>query len=62
VYVDKEQLDAFLELYQDTWLARWGKTKATDALIAAMCEYEAKFQDLKELVLRRKADKKRKKK
>ena len=58
VYVEKEQVDGFLELYQ-TWIKRWGKSKATDALIAAMCEYEAKYQDLRELVLQRKRKAKR---
>jgi len=59
VYVEKEQVDGFNELYQ-TWIKRWGKTQATDAVIAAIAEYEAKYQDLRELVLERKRKKKKK--
>lgn len=58
VYVEKEQVDGFLELYQ-SWIKRWGKSQATDALIAGMAEYEAKYQDLRELVLKRKKEAKR---
>lgn len=58
VYVEKEQVDGFNELYQ-TWIKRWNKTQATDAVIAAMAEYEAKYQDLRELVLERKRKAKR---
>lgn len=60
VYVEQEQVDGFNELYQ-TWIKRWNKTQATDAVIAAMAEYEAKYQDLRELVLERKRKKKGKK-
>lgn len=56
VYVEKEQVDGFNELYQ-TWIKRWGKSQATDAVIAAMCEYESKYQDLKELVAKRRKEK-----
>jgi len=58
VYVEKEQVDGFNELYQ-TWIERWGKSQATDAVIAAIAEYEAKYQDLRELVLKRKREAKR---
>jgi hypothetical protein len=34
----------------DTWIERWGDVTAKDALICAMCEYEAKYNDLKALV------------
>lgn len=57
VMVEKEQVEGFLELYQ-TWIQRWGKSKATDALIAAMADFEARYQDLRQLVLERKRKKK----
>lgn len=59
VMVEKEQVESFLELYQ-TWITRWGKSKATDALIAAMADFEARYQDLRQLVLERKRKKKAK--
>lgn len=48
------QRDGFKELWE-TWIARWGRVKAADALLAAMCDAEARYQDLKRLVELRKA-------
>jgi hypothetical protein len=39
------QREGFKELW-DTWLQRWGKTTAADALLIAMAEFEQRFQDL----------------
>jgi hypothetical protein len=53
----------FAELWP-LWIERWGKVEAADALLAAMCDFEARYQDLKELVRLRKAlqrEKRRKK-
>ena len=47
------QREGFKELW-DTWIERWGRVRAADALLIAMCEYEAKYQDLKRLVEERK--------
>lgn len=37
----------FQELWQ-TWKERWGEKRAGDAVIAAMADFEARYQDLKE--------------
>lgn len=37
--------------FQELWLVwkeRWGEKKAGDAVIAAMADFEARYQDLKE--------------
>ena len=49
------QREGFAELWP-VWVKRWGKLQAADAVIVAMGEYEAKYQDLKEMVLRRRKE------
>lgn len=39
------QREGFKELW-DTWIERWGRVQAADALLIAMAEFEARFQDL----------------
>ena len=48
------QREGFKELWL-TWKERWGDTQAADALLAAMCDFESRYQDLKTLVTLRKA-------
>lgn len=58
------QREGFKEVWE-TWVERWGKVKAADALIIAMCEAEARNQDLIRLVEMRNAlhrERKRRKK
>jgi hypothetical protein len=52
------QREGFKELW-DTWIERWGRVRAADALLIAMAEYEAHYQDLIELVKIKAAKKRR---
>lgn len=60
VRADQSQIVAFNELWE-TWMDRWGKEKAMDAVIASMCDSEARYQDLLELVAKIKAQKRKRK-
>ena len=51
------QREGFAELWP-VWVKRWGKLQAADAVIVAMGDYEARYQDLKEMVLRLRKEKK----
>jgi hypothetical protein len=55
------QREGFKELWS-TWIQRWGRVTAADALLIAMCEFEAKFQDLERLKEEMRKAKRRKKK
>jgi hypothetical protein len=48
------QREGFRELWK-TWVDRWGDLQAADALLAAMCDFESRYQDLKRLVGLRRA-------
>jgi hypothetical protein len=54
---DESQVDGFAEVFEH-WIARWGKSKAVDCLIAAICDAESRYQDLRELVAERRKKKK----
>jgi hypothetical protein len=47
--VDPTQVEAFEGIYQ-TWVRRWGKETAVDAVITSMCDAEARYQDTKRLM------------
>lgn len=51
------QREGFTELWR-TWKERWGEIGAADALLASMCDFESRYQDLKELVAERRKRKK----
>lgn len=46
------QREGFKELWE-TWKQRWGDIQAADALLAAMCDFESRYQDLKVMVAER---------
>jgi len=53
------QRDGFGELWP-LWVKRWGKLQAADAVVAAMGDFEARYNDLRRLVAElRKAKKKK---
>jgi hypothetical protein len=54
------QREGFKELW-NTWIERWGRVQAADAVLMAMAEYEASYQDLRELVLKRQREKRQRK-
>jgi hypothetical protein len=56
MFAEAEQVEAFYEVWK-VWLDRWSKERCMDALIASLCDAEARYQDLVRLV----AEEKRKK-
>jgi hypothetical protein len=56
MFADAEQVEAFYEVWK-VWLDRWSKERAMDALIASVCDAEARYQDLVALVRERKRKK-----
>lgn len=52
------QREGFKELWNE-WIKRWGRIQAADALLAAMCDFEAHYQDMKRLVAERRRRKKK---
>jgi hypothetical protein len=58
MFAEEGQVEAFYEVWK-VWLDRWSKERAMDALIASICDAEARYQDLVQLVAERK-NKKRK--
>ena len=51
------QREGFKELWR-TWKERWGELQAADALLASMCDFESRYQDLRRLVAERRKRKK----
>jgi hypothetical protein len=58
LFAEEGQVSAFYEIYE-TWVQRWDKGQAMDALIASIADFEARFQDLKRLVAERKKRRKK---
>jgi hypothetical protein len=56
MFAEPEQVEAFFEVWK-IWLDRWSKERAMDALIASICDAEARYQDLVALVAERKRKK-----
>lgn len=52
------QREGFKELWL-SWKERWGEVQAADALLIAMCEFEAHFQDYKRFLAERKKRRKK---
>jgi hypothetical protein len=53
MFAEEEQVEAFYEVWK-VWLDRWSKERCMDALIASICDAEARYQDLVQLVVERK--------
>jgi hypothetical protein len=58
MFAEAEQVEAFYEVWK-VWLDRWSKERAMDALIASICDAEARYQDLVRLVAERKKQKRK---
>jgi hypothetical protein len=58
MFAEESQVEAFYEVWK-VWLDRWSKEKCMDALIASVCDAEARYQDLVQLVAERKKQKRK---
>ena len=58
MFAEAEQVEAFYEVWK-VWLDRWSKERCMDALIASVCDAEARYQDLVRLVAERKTKKRK---
>lgn len=58
MFAEAEQVEAFYEVWK-VWLDRWSKERCMDALIASVCDAEARYQDLVQLIAERKKAKRK---
>jgi hypothetical protein len=58
MFAEESQVEAFYEVWK-VWLDRWSKERAMDALIASICDAEARYQDLVRLIAERKKQKRK---
>jgi hypothetical protein len=58
MFAEESQVEAFYEVWK-VWLDRWSKERCMDALIASVCDAEARYQDLVRLIAERKKQKRK---